>query len=137
MICQDDGKLDCMHWEWKNCPTSWKGQYTCGFGKPTFVFRGCSFPRSLYITHFFWTYKYLKWYQYSWSLSSFDDISQGRAPKVTYLVNGNEYQMSYYLTDGSYSKWATFIKSILLPQNPKSSIFATNQEDCRKDVERA
>ena len=56
---------------------------------------------------------------------------------MTYLVNGNEYQMSYYLTDGSYSKWATFIKSILLPQNPKSSLFATNQEDCRKDVERA
>jgi len=31
------GSIDCMHWEWKNCPTSWKGQYTRGSGKPTIV----------------------------------------------------------------------------------------------------
>ncbi|KAL0656028.1 hypothetical protein Bca4012_076612 [Brassica carinata] len=28
------GSIDCMHWEWKNCPTSWKCQYTRGSGKP-------------------------------------------------------------------------------------------------------
>ncbi|CAA7021145.1 unnamed protein product [Microthlaspi erraticum] len=31
------GSIDCMHWEWKNCLVSWKGQYTRGSGKPTIV----------------------------------------------------------------------------------------------------
>ncbi|KAL0864906.1 hypothetical protein Bca101_044024 [Brassica carinata] len=31
------GSIDCMHWEWKNCPTAWKGQYSRGSDKPTIV----------------------------------------------------------------------------------------------------
>ncbi|XP_010470530.1 PREDICTED: uncharacterized protein LOC104750434 [Camelina sativa] len=67
----------------------------------------------------------------------FDDILQGCAPKVNYTVNGHRYKLAYYLTDGIYPKWATFIQSIPLPQTPKASLFATYQEAVRKDVERA
>ncbi|XP_019084295.1 PREDICTED: uncharacterized protein LOC104709541 [Camelina sativa] len=67
----------------------------------------------------------------------FDDILNGRAPKVKYSVNGHQYKLAYYLTDGIYPKWSTFIKSIPLPQTPKYSFFATHQEAARKDVERA
>uniref|UniRef100_A0A0D3E216 Uncharacterized protein n=1 Tax=Brassica oleracea var. oleracea TaxID=109376 RepID=A0A0D3E216_BRAOL len=31
------GSIDCMHWEWKNCPTAWKGMYSRGTEKPTIV----------------------------------------------------------------------------------------------------
>ncbi|XP_023643356.1 uncharacterized protein LOC111831939 [Capsella rubella] len=67
----------------------------------------------------------------------FDDILQGHAPTVNYMVNGHVYDLTYYLTDGIYPKWATFIQSISSPQGPKASLFATRQEGVRKDVERA
>jgi hypothetical protein len=31
------GSLDCMHWEWKNCPKAWAGQYTGKEKAPTVV----------------------------------------------------------------------------------------------------
>ncbi|XP_010485011.1 PREDICTED: uncharacterized protein LOC104763322 [Camelina sativa] len=69
-------------------------------------------------------------------LAVFDDIIEGRAPRVDYFVNGRHYNIAYYLTDGIYPRWATFIQSISLPQDPKASLFAQCQESCRKDVER-
>ena len=45
--------------------------------------------------------------------------------------------MAYYLTDGIYPKWTTFIQSISMPQGPKAVLFAQQQEAVRKDVERA
>uniref|UniRef100_A0A0D3A6Q7 DDE Tnp4 domain-containing protein n=1 Tax=Brassica oleracea var. oleracea TaxID=109376 RepID=A0A0D3A6Q7_BRAOL len=67
----------------------------------------------------------------------FDDIINGNAPQVNLYVNGTEYHLGYYLTDGIYPKWATFVQSIRLPQGEKKSLFAKNQEVVRKDVERA
>ncbi|CAO2173577.1 unnamed protein product [Urochloa humidicola] len=32
----------------------------------------------------------------------FTEVLQGRAPEVQFVVNGNEYNMGYYLTDGIY-----------------------------------
>ncbi|CAL9242211.1 unnamed protein product, partial [Arabidopsis halleri] len=131
------GSIDCMHWEWKNCPTSWKGQYTRGSGKPTIVLEAVA-SQDLWIWHAFFgppgTLNDLNILDRS---PVFDDILKGRAPAVNYVVNGNDYHLGYYLTDGIYPKWATFIQSISLPQGPKASLFATNQEACRKDVERA
>ncbi|GKC05760.1 putative harbinger transposase-derived protein [Tanacetum coccineum] len=31
------GRIDCMHWQWKNCPTSWSGKNTGRCGKPTII----------------------------------------------------------------------------------------------------
>uniref|UniRef100_A0A0D3ARL8 Uncharacterized protein n=1 Tax=Brassica oleracea var. oleracea TaxID=109376 RepID=A0A0D3ARL8_BRAOL len=67
----------------------------------------------------------------------FDDLLEGRAPRVRYMVNNHMYKLAYYLTDGIYPKWSTFIQSITLLQSPKQQLFAQVQESIRKDVERA
>ncbi|XP_024012279.1 putative nuclease HARBI1 [Eutrema salsugineum] len=131
------GSIDCMHWEWKNCPTAWKGQYTRGSGKPTIVLEAVA-SYDLWIWHaFFGPPGTLNDINVLDRSPVFDDILHGRAPKVRYWVNGHEYSLPYYLTDGIYPKWATFIQSIQLPQGAKNKFFATSQESVRKDVERA
>jgi len=131
------GSLDCMHWEWKNCPTAWKGQYTRGSGKPTIVLEAIA-SQDFWIWHaFFGPSGTLNDINILDRSPIFDDILQGRAPNVKYKVNGREYHLAYYLTDGIYPKWATFIQSIRLPQSRKATLFATHQEAARKDVERA
>ncbi|XP_024013385.1 uncharacterized protein LOC112087748 [Eutrema salsugineum] len=131
------GSIDCMHWVWKNCPTAWKGQYTRGSGKPTIVLEAVA-SHDLWIWHaFFGPPGTLNDINVLKRSPVFDDILQGRAPKVKYYVNGNQYRYAYYLPDGIYPKWETFVQSIPLPQDPKTRCFAKHQESVRKDVERA
>ncbi|XP_018465497.2 uncharacterized protein LOC108836897 [Raphanus sativus] len=131
------GSIDCMHWEWKNCPRSWRGQYARGHGKPTIVLEAVA-SQDLWIWHAFFglpgTLNDINVLQRS---QVFSDILDGRAPKVNFTVNGHNYRMAYYLTDGIYPKWSTFIQSISLPQSRKAELFAEHQESARKDVERA
>ncbi|XP_024200461.1 uncharacterized protein LOC112203771 [Rosa chinensis] len=67
--------------------------------------------------------------------SLFANLREGRAPPVTYKINDHEYTMGYYLADGIYPSWATFIKTIPCLQGEKAKNFAKAQEGCRKDVE--
>ena len=46
----------------------------------------------------------------------FNELAEGRAPAVDYSINGHNYTMRYYLVDGIYLKWATFVKTIPAPQ---------------------
>ncbi|XP_033129888.1 putative nuclease HARBI1 [Brassica rapa] len=131
------GSIDCMHWEWKNCPTAWKGQYTRGSGKPTIVLEAVA-SQDLWIWHaFFGPPGTLNDINVLDRSPVFDDLLEGRAPRVKYMVNGHMYKLGYYLTDGIYPKWSTFIQSITLPQTPQQELFAKVQEATRKDVERA
>ncbi|XP_057526363.1 uncharacterized protein LOC130805598 [Amaranthus tricolor] len=64
------GSVDCMHWEWKNCPAAWKGM-----------------PGSYNDLNVLYRSPLLV------------DLFEGRAPPVNFTVNGNQYGMAYYLTD--------------------------------------
>jgi hypothetical protein len=65
----------------------------------------------------------------------FTKVLQGRAPEVQFMVNGNVYNMGYYLTDGIYPEWATFVKSVPKPLSEKDKVFAIKQAEVRKYVE--
>ena len=53
------------------------------------------------------------------------------------MVNGNQYNRSYYLADGIYPEWAVYVKTISLPITEKDKLFAKQQESKRKEIERA
>ncbi|XP_070660478.1 uncharacterized protein [Malus domestica] len=65
----------------------------------------------------------------------FNDVLQGKAPKVMYEVNGCMYNGPYYLADGIYPRWSTFVKTMPRLRSAKEKHFASCQEGCRKDVE--
>ncbi|KAM2238258.1 hypothetical protein COP2_013681 [Malus domestica] len=59
-----------------------------------------------------------------------------RLLQFQYKVNGNRYELGYYLIDGIYPSWSTFIKSFSHPDSAKKKLFSQRQKSYRKDVER-
>jgi len=45
----------------------------------------------------------------------FQELYKDQAPKYENVVNGRKYNIEYFLFDGFYPKWVSFVKTILLP----------------------
>ena len=117
------GSIDCMHWEWKNYPAEWKGMYQRRSRTATVILEVVA-SRDLWIWHaFFGTPGSCNDINVLQRLPVFDDLFNGRAPQVQFDMNGNTYNKGYYLTDGIYPKWATFINTITTPQTHKQRLF--------------
>ena len=52
-------------------------------------------------------------------------------------MSGRLYKHGYYLTDGIYPTYSTFVKAYKYPVEPKEKRIKKLQESARKDVERA
>ena len=130
--------IDCMHWQWKNCPVAWKGQFTRGDkGVPTIMLEAVA-SVDLWIWHaFFGVACSINDINVLNQSPLFNDVLHGYAPEVRFSVNGTTYTRGYYLADGIYPEWATFVKSFSYPEDPKRLKFKKMQEAARKDVERA
>ncbi|KAL7584084.1 hypothetical protein Lser_V15G45677 [Lactuca serriola] len=132
------GSIDCTHWKWRNCPVAWKGQYSSGHhGAPSLVLEAVA-SQDLWIWHaFFGVAGSNNDVNVLDQSPIFDDLLSGKAPDAPFTVNGNEYKFGYYLTDGIYPQYSTFVKAFRHPIDPRDKYFKRRQEGARKDVERA
>ncbi|XP_047306641.1 uncharacterized protein LOC124910061 [Impatiens glandulifera] len=131
------GSIDCMHWRRKNCSTAWKGMFTGHYHEPTIILEAVA-SYDLWIWHAFFglpgSHNDINVLERS---NVFCEITSGESYPVNYYINGHNYNTGYYLADGIYPPWATFVKSIPLPMNQKTKHLTAAQESARKDVERA
>ncbi|XP_012853652.1 PREDICTED: uncharacterized protein LOC105973177 [Erythranthe guttata] len=130
------GSVDCMHWEWKNCPTAWAGTYSGRHGKPTIILEAVA------------SYDTWIWHSYFgppgacndlnvlYSSPIFNDVVEGLATNIQFTINGRVYKQGYYLADGIYPRWSTIVQAIPDPQGRDKQLFTRLQEAYRKDVER-
>jgi hypothetical protein len=67
----------------------------------------------------------------------FSPYLRNHCSEVHFTVNGNSYDMGYFLADGIYPEWPAFVKTVRNPVDHKKLHFARAQESTRKDIERA
>ncbi|RWR92880.1 putative nuclease HARBI1 [Cinnamomum micranthum f. kanehirae] len=132
------GSIDCMHRKWKNCPVAWKGMYVRGDHREPSLILAAVASYDLRIWHAFFglsgSHNDINVLDRS---PIFTDLAKGRTLPTNYSINGHEYTTGYYLANGIYPSWATFVKTISYPNGPKATNFAAAQESVRKDMERA
>ena len=130
------GSLDCMHYDWKNCPVAWQGDFGDRKGNRSIILEAVC-DQSLHIWHIFFGLP-----GSNNDLNVLDrsplvhNMLTSEASEFTFEVNGKEYNRYYLLADGIYPQWSCFVQSIHEPGDEKRKHFAKRQEACRKDVER-
>ncbi|XP_040258881.1 uncharacterized protein [Aegilops tauschii subsp. strangulata] len=129
------GSLDCMQWKWNNCLKTLHGQYQGHVKKPTIIFKAVA-SQDLWIWHAFFcmpeSHNDINVLQGS---PLFARLVEKKTHPCHYIVNENGYNKGYYLVDGMYPPWATFVRTISNPVGQKKARFAPRQ-GVRKDVER-
>ncbi|GJT69162.1 zinc finger, CCHC-type containing protein [Tanacetum coccineum] len=132
------GSIDCMHWEWVKCPKSLHGQFKRRDKKyPTIMLEAVA-DQQLWFWHaYFGVPGANNDLNVLYGSPLFDDLLADKAPEAPFQVNGKTYEKGYYLADGIYPQWATFVKAFTIARDLKTQKFKRVQESARKDIERA
>ncbi|KAI5345837.1 hypothetical protein L3X38_013714 [Prunus dulcis] len=101
----------------KNCPTAWQGDYGNRKGQKSIILEAIA-GFDTWVWHaFFGVAGSQNDLNVLGQSSVFHDVLRGKGPNITYQVNNTVYQMGYYLAEGIYPRWTTFVKSIPNPQS--------------------
>jgi hypothetical protein len=105
-----------MHWEWKNCPFTWQGQYQ-GHKEGCTVILEAVASQDLWIWHSFFgmagSHNDINMLHRS---PVFNRLVEGQTPECNYQINNHTYTKGYYLSNGIYPDWSTLVKTIT-PKN--------------------
>ncbi|GJZ25015.1 ALP1-like protein isoform X1 [Tanacetum coccineum] len=95
------GSIDCMHWDWKNCPKALHGQFKRSTHKyPTLMLEAVA-DQKLWIWHaYFGVPGANNDLNVLYGSPLFDDEIADIAPECPFVVNGHTYRKCYYLADG-------------------------------------
>ncbi|GJX14641.1 ALP1-like protein isoform X1 [Tanacetum coccineum] len=112
---------------------SWQGQYGRGDKKyPTIMLEAVA-SQDLWIWHaFFGVAGANNDINVLDNSPLFDDLLNDTAPVVPYVVNGVGYEKGYYLADGIYPQWATFVKSFTVANDAKHAYIKKRQEGAQQ-----
>jgi hypothetical protein len=131
------GSIDCMHWSWKNCPAAWHGQFK-GHKKDATIILEAVADEETWIWHAFFgmpgSCNDINVIQRSPLMTR---IALREGPQVEFQANNRTYNYGYYLADGIYPRWQTFVKPVSKPKGKMQTSFHAAQAAARKDVERA
>ena len=129
------GSIDCMHWQWKNCPSSWKGMFQGRNHVATVKLEAIADHSRQFWHFYFGSPGALNDLNVLDRSTLHDNARNGITPIVKYTVNGQLYTIPYWLADGIYPTHHCFVKTIPFPANEKEKLFVTKQEEKRKDIE--
>ena len=120
--------LDCMHYEWKNCPVAWKGDYGDKEAKQSIILEAVA-DQGLHIWHIlFGLLGSNNDLNVLDRLPLIHDMLVGEACDMTFEVNGQTYNRYYLLANVIYPHWSCFVQSIHQPCDVKRKHFASRQE---------